>query len=65
MTTVISDAILPVLACALADAVAYREPAGFCRDCNKSFEGRCADHIADQEMADSYRGAALVLGVRL
>ncbi len=65
MTTVISDALLPTLARALTDAIAYRQPAGRCDDCDKALEGRCAGHVADQVRADSYRGLGLLLGLRL
>lgn len=63
--TVISDVLLPVLGQALADAISYRTPRGFCPGCDEAIDGWCAGHVVNQAMADGYRGVALVLGIRL
>jgi hypothetical protein len=62
---IVPDALRGVLGKALEDAIAYREPQGECDDCDKAFEGRCADHLSDAAWCGLYRGAARILGVVL
>ncbi len=40
---------------ALADAIAYREPAGWCAGCETDPGGMCDDHAADELRAAGYR----------
>jgi hypothetical protein len=54
-----------VLAGALADAVSYRTPEGFCRDCEESPSALCDDHAADLDLTDAYLALARELGIEV
>ncbi len=56
---------LGVLRQALGDAIARREPAGFCIDCDAHPAGLCCDHAEDLDWCDAYGELASALGVEL
>lgn len=61
---VLTAADLDTLLRALADAVAYRDPAGWgCQDCEASPAGLCPDHAADLDCTDAYLALAIGLGI--
>jgi hypothetical protein len=53
------------LGLALADAIAYRTPEGFCRDCEESPSALCDDHAADLDRTDAYLVLARELGIEV
>ena len=61
----LSPAGLGTLRAALADALAHREPGGYCRDCEAHPAGLCEDHPADLGKADAYRVLARGLGIEV
>lgn len=50
---------------ALGDAIARREPGGFCIDCDQHPAGLCFDHAGDLDLCDAYGLLAKALGVEL
>ena len=54
-----------VLGQALGDAIAHREPGGFCIDCDAYPSGLCCDHAEDLDRCDAYGELARTLGVEL
>jgi hypothetical protein len=48
---------------ALADAVARREPSGFCEDCEAHPAGLCPGHAGDLDLADAYVALGRQLGI--
>jgi hypothetical protein len=54
-----------VLASALADAIAYRTPEGFCRDCEDSPSALCGEHAADLDLTDAYLALARELNLEV
>lgn len=55
-----------VLASALSDAIAHRQPeGGYCADCAAEYGGLCSDHIADETLASAYHALADELGIEL
>jgi hypothetical protein len=56
---------IEILGQVLADAIAWREPAGQCADCDVSPAGLCQDHAEDLDRCDSYGLLARALGVEL
>jgi hypothetical protein len=54
-----------VVASALADAIAYRTPEGFCRDCEDSPSALCDGHGADLDLTDAYLALARELGLEI
>jgi hypothetical protein len=56
---------LATLGQALADAISYREPSGFCAGCEASPVGLCEDHVADLDRTDAYRALARDLGIEV
>jgi len=56
---------LTILGQALADAVAYRDPAGSCTACDDSPAELCQDHAADLDQADAYLALAGSLGIEM
>jgi hypothetical protein len=50
---------------ALADAISYRTPEGFCRDCETHPAGLCEDHAADLDLTDAYLALARELHVEV
>jgi hypothetical protein len=60
-----SDAQREVLAQALADAITYRDPAGFCPGCEQDPYGLCDDHAGDLDLTDSYLQLAAELGIEV
>lgn len=48
---------------ALADAIEYRQPSGFCRDCDDDPADLCAAHSRDLDRADSYAALGRQLGI--
>jgi hypothetical protein len=54
-----------VLAQALADAIAHRDPAGYCDDCEARPAGLCDDHAADLDLCDAYLYLARELGIEV
>jgi len=54
-----------VLAQALADAVAYRDPDGYCLDCAGRPAGLCDEHAADLDLTDAYLGLGKELGIEV
>jgi hypothetical protein len=62
---VLTAADLGVLGQALADAVTYRDPAGFCQDCEDSPAALCQDHADDLDKTDAYLALAAGLGLEI
>ncbi len=56
---------LATFAQALGDAIAHREPGGFCIDCDAHPSGLCEDHAEDLDRCDAYGLLAKALGVEL
>jgi hypothetical protein len=56
---------LAALGQALADAISYREPSGFCADCEASPAGLCDDHAGDLDKTDAYLALARDLGIEV
>ena len=54
-----------VLGQVLGDAIAWREPAGQCSDCDDSPSGLCQDHAEDLDRCDAYGLLATALGGEL
>lgn len=54
-----------VLGQALADALSYRSPDGFCADCEVHPAGLCNDHAADLDLTDAYIALARELGIEI
>jgi hypothetical protein len=54
-----------VLARALADAVAYRDPDGHCLDCAGHPAGLCDEHAADLDLTDAYLALGKELGIEV
>jgi hypothetical protein len=59
-----------VLGSALADAIEFRTPAGFCADCEACGEwplpaGLCPDHEADVTLSEAYLHLARELGTEV
>jgi hypothetical protein len=54
-----------LLGLALADAISYRTPEGFCRDCETHPAGLCEDHAADLDLTDAYLALARELHVEV
>jgi hypothetical protein len=54
-----------VLEQALADAVAYRYPAGACPLCDQHPAGLCEDHADDLDRTDAYLALARDLGLEM
>jgi hypothetical protein len=54
-----------VLGQALADAISYRTPEGFCRDCEDHPATLCGDHAADLDLTDAYLALARELGIEV
>ena len=50
---------------ALADAINYRGPAGFCADCDKHPAGLCEDHADDLDRTDLYLNVGRQLGIEV
>ena len=61
----LTAADLGILGQALADAVAYRDPAGSCPDCDTHPAELCQDHAADIDKADAYLALADSLGIEV
>jgi hypothetical protein len=57
-----ADDLSAVLGHALADAIAYRDPAGTCTYCDEHPAGLCEDHAADLDKTDAYLSLARQLG---
>jgi hypothetical protein len=53
------------LGLALADAITYREPSGYCLDCVEHPAGLCADDAADLDRCDDYLHLARELGIEV
>jgi hypothetical protein len=64
-SAVVTDEQSEVLGQALADAISYRTPEGFCRDCETHPAGLCDDHAADLDLTDAYLGLARELGIEV
>jgi hypothetical protein len=64
LADILSPAGLACLAAALTDAIAQREPSGFCIDC-ESDGSLCADHAGDLDLASDYAALAAELGIEL
>jgi hypothetical protein len=60
---VLTAADLGTLGQALADAVNYRDPAGFCQDCEDSPATLCQGHADDLDKTDAYLALAIDLGI--
>jgi hypothetical protein len=54
-----------VLGQALADAIAHRDPAGYCEECERRPAGLCDDHAADLDLTDAYLYLACELGIEV
>jgi hypothetical protein len=54
-----------VLGQVLADAIAYREPTGLCRDCEAHPAGLCEDHAEDLDKTDAYLALARHFGIEV
>ena len=54
-----------VLAQALADAITFRDPAGFCPRCEATPAALCDDHSADLHLTDAYLALARELGIKV
>jgi hypothetical protein len=54
-----------VLGQALADAIAHRDPAGLCPECDGRPEGLCNDHAADLDLTDAYLALGRELGIEV
>lgn len=54
-----------MLGSALADAVAFRDPAGFCPRCAASPAGLCDDHATDRDLTGAYLALARELGIEV
>ena len=54
-----------VLGQALADALAWRTPEGWCPQCDASPAGLCDDHAADLDQTDAYLQLAAELGIEI
>lgn len=52
-----------VLAQALTDAIAFRDPVGGCDECERRASGLCDDHAADLDLTDAYLALAQELGL--
>jgi hypothetical protein len=61
----LDDGQREVLASALADAITYRDPGGFCPRCEASLSGLCDDHAADLGLTGAYLALARELGVEV
>lgn len=61
----LSPAGAATLGQALADAVAYRDPAGDCTGCEAHPAGLCEDHAEDLDRADAYLKVAAALGIEV
>jgi hypothetical protein len=61
----LDDSQREVLGQALADAISYRTPTGFCADCEVHPAGLCSDHAADLDRTDDYLHLAHVLGIEV
>jgi hypothetical protein len=61
----LDDGQREVLAGALADAIEYRTPEGFCAECETRPEGLCNDHAADLDLTDAYLALARELRLEL
>lgn len=59
----LSPAALGIIAAALADAITYRHPAGYCRDCEAPPASRCEAHAEDAARSDVYRALAAALSI--
>jgi hypothetical protein len=59
------DGAAGALGLALADAIAYREPSGYCADCETHPAGLCCDHAADLDRTDDYLHLAAELGIEV
>jgi hypothetical protein len=64
-TGVPDDGQREVLGQALADAITYRDPAGFCPGCEANPAGLCDDHAADLDLTDVYLQLAAELGIEV
>jgi hypothetical protein len=68
MAVTLDDGQREVLAAALADAIAHREPARPCAGCEAYPaypEGLCDDHAADQDLCDAYEALGRELGIEV
>ena len=61
----LDDGRREVLGQALADAVIYRDPSGFCPDCEVHPAGLCDDHAADLDVTDAYLALGRELGIKV
>jgi hypothetical protein len=61
----IGDGQREVLGQALADAIQFRDPGGFCAGCEGSPAGLCDDHAADLDLTDAYLALARELGIEV
>jgi hypothetical protein len=59
----LDDGQREVLAQALADAIAYRHPSGFCPGCEVHPAGLCDDHAAHLDLADAYLALGREFGI--
>lgn len=64
-TVVLDEAQREVLGQALADALEYRMPDGFCSDCEASPVDLCDAHAADLDRTDAYLVLARDLGIEV
>jgi hypothetical protein len=62
---VLNDGQREVLGQALADAITYRDPAGFCPGCEAHPAGLCDDHAADLDLTDAYMALPRELGIEV
>ena len=54
-----------ILGQALADAISYRTPEGFCADCEAHPAALCGDHAADLDLTDAYLTLARELSIEV
>lgn len=63
---VLTPDVLARLGAVFADAIDYREPSGFCSDCEaEGCAGLCEPHAGDLDAADSYVALAAELRIEL
>jgi hypothetical protein len=62
---ILSESNGALLGQALADAIAFREPAGICPACDVHPAGLCDDHAGDLDTTDAYLALARELGIEV
>ena len=61
----LDDAQRELLGQALADAIQYRDPGGFCTACEDDPSNLCGDHASDLDKTDAYLALGEALGVEV